>query len=355
MIKQLFRKKAAQFIGLDIGTRFVKAVMLEKDGDQYKVVGFACEPINGNAFAEREIKDFDAISNALRRVKNTLKTKQKDVVAAIAGGSVLTKVVYMDPDQTDFELEGQIEIEADSLIPYPLDEVYLDFEELGPSISHTGKVDVLLSAAHKDVVDSRITLLREVQFEPRVMDIEGYALGNALDHFHAPNADEAQVCINIGASLLQVCVVKNDQVIYSKEHAFGVDNLLQDLSLVHTMEREEIQQQLLQGELPANWRTDTYPIFLANLQQHIARAMQMYISTTHAQRPETLLICGGGANIEGIASDLATELAVNVEVFNPFASMQVAQKLEEQGFKQVAPQLVLAAGLASRSFSEWHI
>lgn len=342
-------------IGLDIGTRFIKAVVLEKEGEHFRVQNFACEPITGNAFVEREIKDFDAVSNALRKVKTSLKIKSKDVAAAVSGSSVISKVVYMDPGQSDFELEGQIEIEADSLIPYPLDEVYLDFEELGESKVHSGKVDVLLSAAHKDMVDSRTTLLREVHFEPKVMDIEGYAIGNAITHFGPEGGSEPIVSINIGASQLQVCVIKDHQVQYSKEHGFGFDTLINDLSLVHTLERQEAEQQLLNEELPANWRQDTYPIFLSNLQQQIARAMQLYISSTHAERPQTLYICGGGAVLPGLAQEIAAELSVEVEVFNPFASMQISEKAAEKGFEKVAPQFVIAAGLASRSLNPWHI
>lgn len=355
MLKDLFRKKVPPMIGLDIGTRFVKAVLLEESSGQYKVQNFACEPIMGNAFAEREIKDFDAVSNAIRKVKMGLKTKNKSIAVAISGSTVLSKIVFMDPDQSDLELEGQIEIEADSLIPYPLEEVYLDFEELGESKTHVGKVDVLLSAAHKDMVDSRITLLREVQFEPKVMDIEGYALGNALRLFYPKDDDTPVCCLNIGASQLQVCAVQNDRVIYSKEHNFGFDTLIQDLSMIHTLERQEAEAQLIGEELPSTWRQDTYPIFLSNLQQHISRAMQTYISTTQVSRPELLLISGGGAALPGLAADLENELAVQVKVFNPFDGMTISEKAEKQQFEKFAPQLAIAAGLASRSFSPWHI
>lgn len=342
-------------IGLDIGTRYIKAVLFEQEGSQIKVQSFACEQINGNAFADREIKDFDAVSNALKKVKLSLKSKKKDVVVAISGGSVLSKIVYMDPDQQDFELETQIEIESDSLIPYPLEEVYLDFEELGESKTHVGKVDVLLSAAHKDVVDSRITLLREVEFNPKVVDIESYALGNAIIEFADYPEDKPILCFNIGASQLQLCVVLNDRVIYSKEHSFGMNSLIQDLSIIHTLEKSETEQQLVNGYLPATWREDTFPIFLANLNQHISRAVQMYISSTGAERPEAMILSGGGANIEEIAAELEGELAVDVSIFNPFKDMQISEKAEQQGFHKVAPQLAIAAGLASRSFKPCHM
>lgn len=355
MFKQLIQKKVPQLIGLDIGTRFVKAVILEQKGEQYHVQAIACEPISGNAFAEREIKDFDALSTALRKVKLALKTKSKQAVIAVAGSSVISKVVFMDPDQSDFELESQIEIEADSLIPYPLDEVYLDFEEQGPSLNHTGKVDVLLSAAHKDLVDSRITLIREIPFEPKVVDIEGYALGNALNLFYPRQGDEPLCCINLGASLLQMCVLKNGQVQYSKEHNFGMDVLVQDLAVIHNIERGEAEKQLLNKQLPENWRTDTYPIFLANLQQQISRALQVYISTTHAPRPASLVISGGGAALANLCDDLSNELGIEVVLFNPFANMSHNDKIPAERLAALAPSLAIAAGLASRSFDQWHM
>ncbi|WP_100642819.1 type IV pilus assembly protein PilM [Alteromonas facilis] len=354
-MKSLFSRSAPPIIGLDIGTRFIKAVLLEQTGDTYTVAALACEPINGNAFAERELKDFDAVSQCLKKVKVGLnKKKVKDVAIAVAGASVLTKVVQMQPDQTDYELEGQIEIEADSLIPYPLEEVYLDFEELGPSKTHMDQVNVLLSAAHKDIVDSRVTLIREIPFEPKIIDIEGYAMANAVTAFYPPS-EASTVCINIGASLLQVSVTRDGEVEYSKEHNFGTDALLQDICASMMLEREDAQNQLINGELPETWKQEILPIFASNLQQHINRAMQMYISATHANRPEKLVLSGGGAVIGELATLLEQDLGVAVEIFNPFSNMQFAKNIDVEKAMMIAPQMTIAAGLASRSFNPWHI
>lgn len=342
-------------VGLDIGTRQIKAVLIEKSGDQYKLAGFACELINKEAFHEREIRDFDAVGLALKKVQKALKVKGKQVAIAVSGSSVITKVVQMEPDQSDLELEGQIEIEADSLIPYPLDEVYLDFEELGPSQSHAGKVNVLLSAAHKDMVDNRITLVREVPFEPKVVDIEGYALGNALTHFYPSEEDERVCCMNIGATLLQMCVWQNSNVIYAKEHSFGMGMLVQDISVIQMMDKEEAERQLLDKTLTGNWQEETLPIFTANLVQQINRALQMYMSTSHTERPEKLLLSGGGATLPALTEALKQDLGLEIEVFDPFAGMQISEKIDPQRLKSVTPQLAIAAGLASRSFDTWHM
>jgi type IV pilus assembly protein PilM len=354
-LKKLFGPKVQQMIGLDIGTRFVKAVILEKTGNQYNLLAYACEPIMGDAFAEREIKDFEAVSHALKKVKLALKNKNKLVAIAVSGSTVLNKIVYMDSGQTDQELESQIELEADSLIPYPLNEVYIDFEELSDNQTNSNKVEVLLSAVHKDIIDRRITILGEVGYEAKIVDVESYALGAAVAAFYPSQPDENVCCINIGASHLQMCVTKNGQVIYTKDHSYGMDALIQDLTMLYSQERGQIEQELTDDTLPETWKKDAYPLFLANLQQNINRAIQVYISATGATRPVSLLICGGGAHLTSLPEDLTADLSIEVFCFNPFSAMDLAEKINLREFERVLPQLVIAAGLASRSFQPWHI
>ncbi|WP_420934772.1 type IV pilus assembly protein PilM [Alteromonas sp. A081] len=355
-MKSLLKKKPSPIVGLDIGTRQIKAVWIEQTKDGFVLQGYACEPISKIAFSERDIKDYESVSIALKKIRKALRTKIKLANIAVAGTSVISKVVYMDPEQSDFDLENQIEIEADSLIPYPLEEVYLDFEEMGPSKTHTGKVNVLLTAAHKDLVDSRLLLAREANFEPKIVDMENYAIGNALDFFYAnKNKEESLCCVNVGASLLQICVVKDGNVIYTKEHSFGLNNLINDISAIHMIERETAERQLLDGTLSGNWVEDTLPIFAANLQQSINRALQMYMSTLHAERPQKILLTGGAATIEPLVDILNQDLGLDVARFNPFAGMTINPKLDASKLQKLAPQLVIAAGLASRSFTPWHM
>ena len=355
-MKSLFKKKLPPIVGLDIGTRQIKAVWLEQSKDGFVLQGYACEPINKIAFSERDIKDYESVSIALKKIRKSLKTKLKLANVAVAGTSVISKIVYMDPEQSDYDLENQIEIEADSLIPYPLEEVYLDFEEMGPSATHTGKVNVLLTAAHKDLVDSRLLLAREANFEPKIVDMENYAIGNAMDFFHTPHTEDMPLCcINVGASLLQICVIKNGDVIYTKEHAFGLNQLINDISAIHMVERETAERQLLDGTLSGNWVEDTLPIFAANLQQNINRALQMYMSTLHAERPTKILFSGGAATIEPLVDILKQDLGLEVDCFNPFSNMSISPKLDATRLSKIAPQLAIAAGLASRSFTPWHM
>lgn len=354
-MKALFRKKAKTIIGLDIGTKFIKAVSLDISDDETTVIGYACEPISGNAFNEREIKDFDAVSMALKKVKLNLKSKTKACALAVSGSSVISKLVYMEPNQTDFELESQIEIEADSLIPYPLSEVYLDFEELRDSETHTGKVEVLLSAAHKDLVDSRMTVVREVPFEPKIIEIESNVLSEAFIAYRDKAFEEGEVtcCVNVGASLLQLCVVTNGEVIYAKEHAFGLNKLNQDLSLIYAVELSEVEAQLASNSAPQEWFTESLPSFVASLQQQVQRALQMYTATTHKNMPTSICLTGGITNLPNISEELERELSIPVELFDPFKNMTISDKVNAEKLMTIAPQMTIAVGLATRKLEAW--
>jgi len=351
----LFSKKAKTTIGLDIGTKFIKAVSLEMSDTQTTVMGFACEPIVGTAFAERDIKDFDAVSKALKKVKLALKSKTKTCTLAVSGPSVISKLVYMEPDQTDFELEGQIELEADSLIPYPLNEVYLDFEELRPSESHSGKVEVLLSAAHRDLVDSRITVVREAPFDPVIIDIETNALGEAFVNYMptSANTDEVLCCVNVGASLLQLTVVQANEVIYAKEHGFGLNKLNQDLSLIYGIDLPEVESQIANNTAPDEWFVEAVPSFYSSLQQQIQRSLQVYMATTHKPMPSTVYIAGGLANLPNVRAELEKELSIDVRLFNPFERVSWHEDINEEKLDQLGPQLAIAFGLATRKLESW--
>jgi type IV pilus assembly protein PilM len=375
VFNKLLVKKTQHLIGLDIGTRYVKAILLEKTKQNTSVLAIACEPIIGNAFAEREVKDYEALSQALKKVKLSLKSKVKQVVIAVSGLAVINKLAYLDSDLTDVELESQIELEADSLLPYPLEEIYLDFERLAPSTSYPGKVEVLLSAVHKDMLDSRLTLLNEVGFEPKISDVEIYALANAFMHF-APNTPQnttspipsnnlsveqpeqgiadIRCCINIGASQLQFCAVTADKIIYTKEHNFGLDVLAQDTCSNYNLTRVDYDQQLTSHALPDTWQLDCYMLFQANLQQHITRAIQMYVSSSHQTPLQQIYICGAIGPFTNLADELTQELGIPVHVFNPLLDMHSDEK-NTALIATHGANFAIATGLAIRSIAPCHI
>jgi len=118
-------------LGLDISSSAVKLLEISRNGSRYKVESYLVRPLPPNTVVEKNINDVDALSDTIRKVVS--QAKAKDTAVAVSGSSVITKVIEMPSELNDQAMETQIALEADQYIPYPLDEVALDFEIIGPS------------------------------------------------------------------------------------------------------------------------------------------------------------------------------------------------------------------------------
>ena len=344
----VFTPKTKPLLGVDIGTTFIKAVLLAPGKEQWECQGVACELIPTNAFKERDIVDFDSIANTLKKIMLKLSLKQHASVIAVSGTSVISKVIHMPPQLDDLHLEEQIEIEADSLIPYPLDEVYWDFETLPDSVGQSDTANILLTAAHKQMVDNRITITREAGLDPKIIDTELDALENlALLHTGHNHSDD--VTIHVGNELMHIIVVNNGQIRYSKEHQFGLNSLLQDIALTQQCSVNEVLSELHQNALDPQWQTQVLPIFHAQLQQHILRACQLMQNVLNNELPQHIQLCGGVGMLPNITDSLSQELGMTVTLLDPTENMLISDTISAELFNSIKPMLCVATGLALRS------
>jgi type IV pilus assembly protein PilM len=350
----VFTPKTKPLLGVDIGTTFIKAVLLAPIDQQWECRGFACELIPAQAFTERDIVDFDSVSNTLKKIMLKLKLKQQPTIIAVSGASVLSKVIQMPLDLDEQHLEEQIEIEADSLIPYPLDEVYWDFETLGATLNQTDKADVLLTAAHRQLVDNRMTLVREAGMLPKIVDteldaLENLALAQHQQNLTAMQPGAEQVMVHVGSELMHIVVTQANTVTYSKEHQFGLHNFIQDIALTLQLDGQNVLQQLYAGTIDMQWQQQVLPIFHAQLQQHILRALQLMQNQLNNALPTSIKLCGGVAMLPNIAESLSTEMGMEVTLVDPLAHIAVVPELESEQLLAIKPLLCVATGLAMRS------
>jgi type IV pilus assembly protein PilM len=175
MLDKLWKKQNSMMVGIDIGSHSAKAVLLSQGTEGYIIEDFAIEPMPRGSVVDREIQDIEAVGIVIAKLRKKISDKATEAAAAVSGQTVITKVIYMDAALTEDELASQIEIEADSLIPFPLDEVNLDFETLDINDSDPSKVNVLLSAARTESIEARVAALDAGDFHAKVIDVESYA------------------------------------------------------------------------------------------------------------------------------------------------------------------------------------
>ncbi|WP_095497727.1 pilus assembly protein PilM [Paraferrimonas haliotis] len=357
MLTKMWKRAAPQMVGIDIGSHEIKAIMLSSTADGYKISGHASAPLRKGVVVNHEIKDVAAVVEALQAVKRRLPKSVKQAAVAVSGSAVMTKVIYMDAALSEDEREAHIEIEADNLIPYPLDEVNIDFEELGPNVTDPTKVDVLLSACRSDNVDTRVDALADVDLEAKVVDVEGYVLGRSFELIsqQLPEQGDNQVVamVDVGASMTTIAIITNGETQFVREQAFGGEEYTQSIISFYGMDYDQAQKAKHSGELPENYEFEVLSPFQTQLLQQIKRTLQIYCTSSGKEQIDHIVLSGGTANLEGLTKLLTEDLGIHTIVANPFQGSLHASNSDRQLLTGKITKYMIAAGLALRSYGQW--
>lgn len=359
MLSNLWKKKTSLTVGIDIGSHAAKAVLLSQNNDGFMLESLAMEPMPRGAIIDREIQDIDAVGKVIAKLRTKVSSSSTFAAAAVSGQTVITKIIYMDVALSEQELASQIEIEADSLIPYPLDEVSLDFEPLEVNESDPTKINVLLSAARTESVEARVSALEAGGFTTKVVDVESYAINRGYELIlpQLPeDADEKVVAmIDIGAQMTLMSVTDQGEHVYSRDQLFGGEQYTRSIVSYYNKSFEEAEKSKIENDLPPNFTFEVLAPFHTIFVQQVRRAIQMFLTTSGKEKVDYLVLSGGCALVEGLEPLLNDELGIHTVIANPFAEMNVAASIDKEEFAKTGSQYLVAASLALRSFSSWHI
>lgn len=342
-------------IGLDITTSSIKLIELNQSGQTYRVESYAAEPTPPNAINEKAIVDADAVGEAIRRAVRRSGTKIRDVAFAISGDAVITKVIQMPSNLTGSDLEGQVELQADQYVPFPMEEVSFDFEIVGPNEGDPELLDVLLVATRTENVEQRKAAVSAAGLTAQIVDVEAFALENAcqlLSH-QIPDGGIGQTVaiVDIGASSTTFSVLEDLRVIYTRDFAFGGQQLTEEIMRTYGLSMEDAGRAKKQGGLPSNYQPEVLEPFVDDMTQQVSRSLQFYLASGGGrQQPDMILVCGGCANIPGIADVISSRVGVPTEVGDPLGQMKISSKAKSQGVHKDSTALLTACGLALRSF-----
>lgn len=351
----VFSAKSPPMLGLDIGTTSVKLVEISETGkNQYRVERYVIEPLPKDAVREGDIGNPDQVAEALQRAWKQMGGRVKNVVMALPSSAVITKKILMPAALSGVEMENQVESEANQVIPFPLDEVNLDFQVLGASPGSPNDVEVLLAAARKEKVEDRAALAEVAGLKAMVMDVESYATHTAYGLMASllPDAGAGQTVaiIDIGAQNMHINVLFNNESVYLREHGFGGNQLNHEISRRYGMTSEEAESAKRKGTLPETYEIEVLRPYGETLAMEIGRALQLFTTSTQYHRVDHILLAGGGAMIPGIDDVVGGRTGTPTIVANPFANMTVGSKIRPQQLSNDAPSLFVACGLAMRRF-----
>ena len=351
----MFGQKKSSLLGIDISSSVVKMLELGQVNGKYSVESYAVEPLPLNSVVEGRIDNVDEVAGAIKRALKKSGSKIKDAAVAVSANSAITKVISFPADMSEREMEESIMMEAENYIPYPLEEVRLDFEVIGPSVTDPEAVDVLLAASRSENVDARTSALEEAGLKAKVVDVEAYTIENTFELVRAqlPNHGQgmAVAVVDVGASVTTLHVLVDGKIVFTREQTFGGKMLTEDIERQYGMSYQEAGLAKKHNDLPEDYEEKVLEPFKRSMVMTVTRALQFFFSaSTQYQSIDYIFLAGGCAAIEDVPTMIEQETGTPVLVANPFSDMILGSKIKIQSLSNDAPSMLIACGLAMRSF-----
>lgn len=351
----LFKRQEPALLGLDISSSSVKLVELSHDKAGNLVLDrCAIEPLERGWITDGNVEKFDEVAEAVRRVVKKSGTRTKNVAMALPASAVITKKIILPGGLSESELEVQVESEANQYIPFSLDEVSLDFCVVGPSASSTGDVEVLIAASRKEKVQDRQGLAEAAGLKPIVIDVESYAsrLATARLIENMPNkgVDTLVALFEVGALTTSMQILKNDEVLYERDQAFGGAQLTQLIVRQYGFSPEEAETKKRGGDLPEDYESGVLKPFVDSMAQEIGRALQFFFTSTPNNKVDYVMLAGGSSSLPGLAESVTQQTSFACVQADPFEGMKISGNVREKKMKREAASYLTACGLALRRF-----
>jgi len=303
---------------------------------------------------EGNISGLEQVSESIRLAWKLLNTRERRAALALPSSAVITKKITLPGVSLNVIWRLQVEAEANQYIPFSLDEVSLDFCVIGPSASSVGDVEVLIAASRKEKVSDRQGLAEAAGLKPMVMDVESYAsrlaAGRVIETLPNQGVDAVVALFEVGAMTTSMQVLRNDEVLYERDQAFGGAQLTQLIVRQYGFSSDEAEAKKRSGDLPEDYGNAVLSPFIESMAQEIGRALQFFFTSTPYNKVDHILIAGGSAALPGLTDAVTLQTSFACMVINPFDGMEMGASVQARKITREAPSYLTSTGLALRRF-----
>lgn len=347
----LFSRKGSHLVGIDVSTISVKLVDIRRKHGGFYLKSYAIDTLPAGAVVDKIIVDPEQVGAVIAKLAERCDVAGQDAATAIPPSAVITKIIDMSASLNDAERESQIRLDANQYIPYPLDEVNLDFDVIGPSLVNDNRVQVLLAASRSENVEQRMDALVFGGMKTKVIDIESHAIERAflLMLNSLPHQSSLVALVDIGYSQTTLYVAKEGQFVYSREQLFGEAQLIESIQSRYGLSFEDALINKYEKTLPEDYRQALLLPFVDHLVQQIIRSLQFYFSSSQYNSVDHIVLSGCATCLPELTAMMQQKLNTSASTANPFITMSVNQKIDHEQLIIDAPELMVASGLALRS------
>jgi type IV pilus assembly protein PilM len=347
----MWGKKRKALLGLDIGSQHVKVAELQEGPTGFILKNFGLAQLPPFAFQEGSIRDPGIISKTIQALMANMMIKNKHTAVSISGHSVIVKRIQVPPMPPE-DLKASLYREAEQYIPFDPAEVYMDFETVPNQKEVSEKMEVLLVAAKKDIVQHYVNLLSEAGLIPALVDVDAFAITNAFA-LNYPEEEGPVALVDIGASKMNIHVVRNHVPIFSRDAFLGGRQLTEGIQSRFNLGFDEAECIKLGAELKKEQLAELESLALPlinNWAKEIKRALDFLSATQPEQAARKVFLSGGSSRLPGFSHLINQESQIPVFELNPFTRLKYdPDKIHPEYLQAVAPQAVIAVGLGIRS------
>jgi type IV pilus assembly protein PilM len=340
--------RARTTVGLDIGSGLIKLVVINHGAGEPVLAKVAFTAVADDAIVEGEVMDPGLVADAIKGLFDTAGIKPRNVVTAVGGRDVIIKKISMDR-MKEAEAREVIRWEAEQHVPFDMDNVELDFQILDPGGDGL-QMTVLLVAAKRELVETKLALLGDVGIQPAIVDVDSFALHNAFE-LNYPDAMRGVVgLVNVGHEMTNINILEDGIPVLTRDLTVGTRRLREDLQRergVSAADADRILQGLGGG--------DGLGQFLESRGEEIAVGVEraaafLQTASRSAAGLSRIYLSGGGSRVPGLARIMADRLKLPVNLANPIERLRVADGVfDAMNVDDVAPLLMLPVGLALRT------
>jgi len=336
-------------VGVDIGSHSVKVCQLKRTDKAYSIVTLGSAVLPEGAVDDGALNEPEIVADAISSLFQNLKIKKKKVGFSISGYSVIVKKVNLAVMKED-EMEEHIMTEAEQYIPFDIQDVYLDFQDLKTNSEGYERTDVMLVAAKKEIVDDYLNMLDSIGLQATIVDVDGFALENTYE-YNSPKSENVAL-IDIGASKMNINIISNGISVVARDIVVGSRQLTERIMGQFDLEYEEAETLKLGGTPAEDKQQELQEIFTSVCTQwvlEIKKAIDLYHSNFPNAPLAKLVLSGGGSKVAGLSEYLQQETGTEVVLFNPFANMKFSKrKIDPNYLQDIGPEMAIASGIAIR-------
>jgi type IV pilus assembly protein PilM len=359
-----FKSVPKIILGIDISSSAIKLIEVEPNQDGYRVLSYGVLPLPPGAVVDREIIDVEETAKVLKQVYEDSKTSSSNVAVAVSGASVISNVIDVPVALSEKQLEARVELEAETIILFPLDQVNLDFAVVGQNPLSKDELRVQVVACQRDSVDRRLEVIIQAGLDPTVVDVESFAFARAYkqlidtattnprqsDHMVkkgiGSDTQEVVALIDIDASVFTFVVISQEMVVYSLEQPFGGKQLTEDIQRHYNLSWAEAGKAKRKGGLGSDYVETMLDPFKDLLIQHIKRSIQVFYSSTEIKKIDRLMLSGGVSKVTGLPDEISKATGIPTEIVDLLKNITLSSKVSRSRLLSDMPAMMLAFGLA---------